>query len=150
MRNRRSRRQERVTVVSTKKSEQFQGCRLRIDLFVSRVPKDYPTQHIKDMIADTGVEILDLILLSHENATMASYKDSIWKDDEERLMKPDAWPQCISYRRYVRPRRRNDDHRHWETGTTHTATMATVYSPNVNSLWPHLDLRRTTFVVFPS
>ena len=37
-----------------------------------------------------------------------------------------------------------------ETGATHTATMATVCSPNVNSLWPHLDLRRTTVVVFPS
>ena len=65
------------------------------------------------MIADTGVEILDLILLSHENATMASYKVSIWKDDEEQLMKPDAWPQFISCRRYVRPRRRNDDYRDW-------------------------------------
>ena len=88
-------------MVSTKKNEQFQGCRPRIDLSIGRVPKDYPAQHIKDMIADTGEEILDFILLSHENATMASYKVSIWKDDEERLMKPDAWSQFISYRRYV-------------------------------------------------
>ena len=113
VRNRCNRRQERVTVVGTKKSEQFQGRRPRIDLFVSRVPKDYPAQHIKDMIADTGVEILDLILLSHENAAMALYKVSIWKDDEERLMKPNASPQFINCRRYVRRRRRNDDHRDW-------------------------------------
>ena len=113
VRNRRNRRQERITMVGTKKSEQFQGRRPRINLFVSRVPKDYPAQHIKDMIVDTGVEILNLILLSHENATMALYKLSIWKDDEEQLMKPDAWPQFISCRRYVRSRRRNDDHCDW-------------------------------------
>ncbi len=61
------------------------------------------------MIADTGVDILDIKMLSYEDASMKSFKVTVWRDDEERLMKPDAWPRYISCRRYVRPRRHNED-----------------------------------------
>ena len=75
--NRRSRRRERVTVVGTKQSDRFQGCRSRIDPFVSRVPKEYPEQYIRDMIADTGVTPIQVNKLLHDDAMMTSYKVTV-------------------------------------------------------------------------
>ena len=88
--NHRFRRQERVTVVGTKQSDCFQECRPRIDQFVSRVPKKYPEQYIRDMIAHTGVTPIEVNKLSHDNAMMTSYKVIAWRDEEERLMESDA------------------------------------------------------------
>ena len=112
--NRRFRRQERVTVVGTKQSDCFQKCRPRIDQFVSRVPKKYPEQYIRDMIAYTGVTPIEVNKLSHDNAMMTSYKVIAWRDEEERLMESDAWPRLISCRRYIRPRFRRQKHHKWD------------------------------------
>ena len=68
-------------VVETKKSKQFQGCLPKVDLFVSRVPKEYLEQYIRHMLSDTCVEILSIAKLSHQNANMSSYKVTVWLDD---------------------------------------------------------------------
>jgi hypothetical protein len=122
-RNRRDRRRKRVTVVGTKASER-EGCRPRLDLFVSRVPKEYPEQHVRDMIVDNRVEILDIVKVSHEKANMTSYKVTIWADDEDRLMQPDAWPRFISCCRFVRPRRTDDRRAHdrWNRDDNYDST----------------------------
>lgn len=101
----RRQRKPRTVVVGTKKSDVFHGCRPRANLFVSRVPKEYPVQHIKDMIADTGAEILDVQKLSHPDAAMSSYKVTVWRDDEAKLLLPTSWPEFITCRRYFRPRK---------------------------------------------
>ena len=97
--NRRFCRQERVNIVGNKQSDRFQGCHPRMDLFVSPVSKEYLEQYIRDMIADTGVTLIEVNKPSHDNAMMTSYKVTVWRDDEECLMKPDAWPRFISCRR---------------------------------------------------
>ena len=66
------------------------------------------------MIADTGVTPIQVNKLSHGDAMMTSYKVTVWRDDEERLMKPDAWPRFISCRRYVHPRRHRQEYHEWD------------------------------------
>ena len=41
---------------------------------------------------------------------MTSHKVTVWRNDEERLIKPDAWSRFISCRRYVRLCRRRQEH----------------------------------------
>jgi hypothetical protein len=104
--NRGNRRKARPAVVGTKKSDLFHGCRHRISLFVSRAPSDYSEQQIRNMVQDTGVEILELKKISHPSANMSSFKMTVYKDDEEKLMISSVWPEFIACRRYIPPRRR--------------------------------------------
>ena len=110
--NRRNIRRNRQTVVSTKKSDVYSGCRPQSELFVGRVPKEYPEQHVRDMVADTGVEIIDIKKISHVDAPMTSYKLTVWRDTVDKLQQPTAWPEFITCCRWVRPRRHHDDNTH--------------------------------------
>ena len=65
------------------------------------------------MIVDTVVTLIKVNKLSHDNVMMISCKVTVWRYDEERLMKPDAWPRFISCCSYVRPRRRRQKHHEW-------------------------------------
>ena len=76
----------------TKKSKQFHGCPSKVDLFASRVPKEYPEQYIRHMLSDRGVEILGIVKLSHQNSNMSSYKVTVWLYDELKLILQTAWP----------------------------------------------------------
>lgn len=102
--NRRTRRRNRPTEVGTKEST-FRGCRPRMDHFIGRVPKEWPEQHMRDMVVDKQVEIVDLKKTSHTEAPMSSYKLTIWRDDADKLIQPTAWPQFITCRCWTRPRR---------------------------------------------
>ena len=86
--------------IGTKKSHQYHGCRLRASLFVSRVPKEYPDQYLRDMVIDVCVEIIELQKVSHDAAIMSFYKFSVWKDDVEKLLQPDAWFKFITCCRF--------------------------------------------------
>ncbi len=66
------------------------------------------------MIADTGVMPIQGNKLLHDDAVMTSYKVSVWRDDEERLMKPDAQPHFISCC-YVCPCRHHQEYHEWDT-----------------------------------
>jgi len=73
------------------------------------VPKDYGEQHIRDMITDCNVTGLDIAKVSHRDANMCSFKVSVYRDDEAKLMLPDSWPEFIECRRFIAPRRRTND-----------------------------------------
>ena len=62
---------------------------------------NYHEQYVRDMVFDTKVEILALHKICHADSVMTSYKLTIWRDDEDKLMQPGAWPQFISYRRFI-------------------------------------------------
>ena len=83
---RRNIRRNHQTVVGMKKSDVCCGCRPQSELFVGRVLKEYPEQHVRDMIADTGVEIIDIKKISHVDAPMTSYKLTVWRNAEDKLL----------------------------------------------------------------
>ena len=110
--NRRNIRRNHQIVVGTKKSDVYRSCRPQSELFDGSVPKEYPEQHVRDMVADTGVEIIDIKKISHADAPMMSYKLTIWRDAVDQLLQPTAWPEFITCRCWVRPRRYRDDNTH--------------------------------------
>ena len=59
-------------VVGARRSDVYCGCRPQKELFVGRVPKEYE-QHVRNMTADTNVEILDIRQISLVDAPMTSY-----------------------------------------------------------------------------
>ena len=52
------------------------------------------------MVIDVGVEIIELQKVSHDAATMASYKLTVWKDNIEKLLQPEVWPEFITCRSF--------------------------------------------------
>ena len=110
--NHRNIRRNHQTVAGTRKSDVSRGYRPQGELFVGRVPKEYPEQHVRDMVADTGVEKIDIKKISHVDAPMTSYKLTVWRDAVDKLLQPTAWPEFITCRRWVRPHRHRNDNTH--------------------------------------
>ena len=53
------------------------------------------------MIIDVGVEIIEWQKVSHNAAIMFSHKFTVWKDDIQKLLQPDAWSEfntCCRFR----------------------------------------------------
>ena len=61
------------------------------------------------MVADTGVEIINIKKILHVDAPMTSYKLTVWRDAVDKLLQPTAWSEFITCCRWVRPRRHRDD-----------------------------------------
>ena len=75
-----------MSSLARKKSDVNRGCRPQSELFVGRVSKEYPEQHVRDMVADTGVEIIDIKKISHVDASMTSYKLTVWRNTVDKLL----------------------------------------------------------------
>ena len=52
------------------------------------------------MVIDVGIEIIELQKVSYDAAIISSYKLTVWKDDVEKLLQLDAWPEFITCRRF--------------------------------------------------
>ena len=59
-----------LTVIGTKKSDVYRSCCPQSELFIGRIQKKYPKQHVQDMVADTDVKILDIKKISHVDMPM--------------------------------------------------------------------------------
>ena len=103
--NKRQQRRVRPTVVGTNKDAEFRGCRPRVDLFVSRIPIEYGVEHLRKLITGIGIEVLALVKVSHVDALAASFKLSIYRDDEEKTLDPGSWPEFVAVRLYIQRRR---------------------------------------------
>ena len=68
--------------------------------FCRSYPKEYPDQYVHDMVIDVSVEIIKLQKVTHDATIMSSYKLTAWKDDVEKLLQPDAWPEFITCRHF--------------------------------------------------
>ena len=104
--NRRRVRRDKDTVVGTKKDVVFHGCRPRVDLFISRIPREYDIEAVRNMVKDTGLEILSLDKVSHVDAHASSFKLTIYKDEEEKARAASVWPEYVECRRFWQKRHR--------------------------------------------
>ena len=131
--NKRQQRRIRPTVVGTKKDAEFHGCRPRVDLFVSRIPNEYSVEHVRKLITGIGIEVLALVKVSHVDALAASFKLSIYRDDEQKALDPGSWPEFVAVRRYIQ--RRRNVHRVQET---QIKPIESNWDNDDPSMWDHL------------
>ena len=131
--NKRQQRRVRLTVVGTKKDAEFRGCHPRVDLFVSRFPSEYSVEHVRKLITGIFIEVLTLVKVSHVDALAASFKLSIYRDDEQKALDPGSWPEFVVVRRYIQ--RRRNVHRVQET---QVKPIESNWDNDDPSMWDHL------------
>ena len=67
----------------------------RRDFFLSRMKKTTDDDVLKNFIKDQGIALVDLRLVSNENAIYKSYKLSVSVDDKDKVMSPNLWPKGV-------------------------------------------------------
>ena len=67
------------------------------DYFLSRIVKSTEDDVLRQFIVDSGIGLVDLRLVSNENAKFKSYKLSVSLDDRDKIWSPNLWPKgsCI-------------------------------------------------------
>ena len=133
--NKRQQRRVRPTVVGTKKDAEFRGCRPQVNLFVSRIPSEYGVEHLRKLITGIDIEVLAFVKVSHVDALAASFKLSIYKDDEQKALDPRSWPELVAVLRYIQ--RRRNVHCVQET---QVKPIESNWDNDDPSMWDHLPV----------
>ena len=74
------------------------------DLFIFRVHNDVATEEIKSYLTDEDISVIELKLVSHEQARMKSFKLTIPTKDKEKVMSQEFWEEGIGCREFVQSR----------------------------------------------
>ena len=101
-----------------------------IDLVISRVKLDVKGTHLREYLANIGVQVIRCQLLTTLNdATFLTYKVTITSNDVEKVKNPLIWPEGTKITPYDRAR--------WKNNMGDTFTLRNSKKEG------HLELRRT-------
>ena len=76
-------------------------------LFIYRVNKD-TTDTVWDYVTDQGIEILDLVCMSHKDSLSKSFKLTVSNEDYVKLYHEELWPAGARIRQIIPPCRKTD------------------------------------------
>lgn len=104
-RRRELKREKRKFLVGKKQgTTTLKAAQENVELFVFRIHKDVDDAELRDYIERENVDIQELECISHGDAIKKSYKLTIIKENEDKVLNENFWPEGIACRKFYRQR----------------------------------------------